>query len=125
MEPCLGSKTDNVWNLAWARGYIRVPHGGGATPVGQTPDTDLNEHVRRNYGNKESYLLMEKMRNGQVVPKLTHEERVLLMFEVLSDNPLHKRASEGYKKVGQSIDLYGKEDELVCREAGTFWRSRE
>ena len=47
---------------------------------------------------------------------------MLLMFEVLSDPRLHERAAEGYKKVGQSIDLHGKEDALVCREAGTFWR---
>ena len=39
-----------------------------------------------------------------------------------SDLELHKRAAEGYKKVGQSIDLHGKEDARVCREAGTFWR---
>ena len=114
-------KTENVWNLCWSRGYIRVVHGGGATLVGQTPDTDLNEHVRRNYGNKESRLLLEKMRNGEVVPKCTHEECMLLMLEVLSDPQLHKQASEGYKKVGQSIDLHGTEDALVCREAGTFW----
>ena len=57
-----------------------------------------------------------------MVPKLTHEECMLLMLEVLSDPALHKRASEGYKKVGQSIELYGTEDELVCREAGVFWR---
>ena len=44
-----------------------------------------------------------------------------LLFEVLSDPGLHKQASEGYKRVGQSIDLHGKEDELVVREAGTFW----
>ena len=49
-------KTDNVWNLRWSRGYIRHVHGGGATPMGQTPDTDLNEHVRREYGNTESCL---------------------------------------------------------------------
>ena len=98
-----------------------IIHGGGATPVAQTPDTDLNEHVRREYGNKESCLLLEKMRNGQVVPKLTPEECMLLMFEVLSDHRLHQRASEGYEKVGQSIDLHGKEDALVCREAGTYW----
>ena len=89
--------------------------------MGQTPDTDLNEHVRRDYGNKESRLLLEKMRNGQVVPKLKHEECMQLMLEVLSNTHLHKQASEGYKKVGQSIDLHGKEDALVCREAGTFW----
>ena len=114
-------KTQNVWNFCWSRGYIRVVHGGGTTPFGQTVDTDLNEHVRHDYGNKEARLLLEKMRSGQVVPKLTHEECMLMMLEVLSDPALHIRASEGFKKVGQSIDLHGREDEMVCREAGTFW----
>ncbi len=114
-------KTDNVWNLCWSRGYIRLTHGGGVTPVAQTPDTDLNEHVRRAYAQKESRLLLEKMKNGQVVPKVTHEECLDLMFSVVKDPALHIAASSGYKKVGQSIDLYGKEDMLVCREAGTFW----
>jgi hypothetical protein len=114
-------KSKNVWNFCWSRGYIRIVHGGGTTPVAQTPDTDLNEHVRCAYGNSEARLLLEKMRSGQVVPKLTHEECMLLMLEVLSDPALHMRASEGYKKVGQSIKLRGGEDELVCREAGVYW----
>ena len=114
-------KTENVWNLCWSRGYIRVVHGGGVTPIGQTPDTDMNEHTRRAYGDKEARLLLEKMRSGQTVPKLTHEECMQLMHDVLSDDELHARASEGYKKTGQSIDLHGKEDALVCREAGVLW----
>jgi hypothetical protein len=114
-------KSKNVWNLCWSRGYVRHVHGGGTTPVAQTPDTDLNQHVRCRYGYLESRLLLEKMRSGQVVPKLTHEECMDLMLEVLNDVALHKRASEGYKKVGQSIDLYGTEDLLVCREAGAYW----
>ena len=114
-------KTKNVWSLCWSRGYVRMVHGGGATPVSQTPDTDLNEHVRRDYGNGEARLLLEKMRSGQVVPKLTHEECMMLMLGVLSDPALHMRAAQGYKYVGQSIDLDGAEDELVCREAGKFW----
>ena len=61
------------------------------------------------------------MKSGQVVPKVTHEECLDLMFSVVNDPELHIGASSGYKKVGQSIDLYGKEDMLVCREAGTFW----
>ena len=65
--------------------------------------------------------MLEKMRGGQEVPKLTHEECMGLMFEVLSDHELHRAASEGFKSVGQSIELHGKEDALVCREAGTFW----
>ena len=40
-------KTDNVWRLCWSRGYKMIPHGGGCTPVVQTADTDLNQHVRR------------------------------------------------------------------------------
>ena len=114
-------KTDNVFQLAWSRGYILLVLGGGATPVSQTPDTDLNEHVRRAYGNKECALMMEKMRYGMTVPRLTHKECMDLMWDILADPTLHQRASEGFKKVGQSIDLAGAEDSLVCREAGTYW----
>ena len=116
-------KTENVFQLAWSRGYILLIHGGGATPVSQTPDTDLNEHVRRIYGNKECGLMMDKMRYGQVVPKLTHEECLELMWSVLADPDLHKHASDGFKKVGQSIDIHGAEDAMVCREAGNYWNA--
>ena len=64
-------KTDNVWALAWSRGYVLLIHGGGATPVGQTVDTDLHEHVRKGYCDKEAALLVEKLRANQVVPRLT------------------------------------------------------
>ena len=89
--------------------------------MSQTPDADLNDHFRRAYGNKECALRMEKIRYGMVVPKLTHEEIMDLTWELLGEIALHQRASEGFKRVGQSIDLYGAEDSLVCREAGTYW----
>ena len=114
-------KTENVFQLAWSRGYVLLVHGGGATPVSQTCDTDLNEHVRRDYGAEESLLLIEKMRNGEVVPSLKPEECMKLMLRVLSNPELHERASAGYIKTGQSIDLWGKEDALIQREAATFW----
>ena len=117
-------KTENVWNLCWSRGYIRHVHGGGCTPVGQTPDTDHNEHIRRNYGHKEASLLLDKMRSGQSVPKLTHEECMLLMWDVLKDPALHEQGAAGYKRVGQSIALYGEEDPLVCRAAGEYWNEQ-
>ena len=31
-----------VFALCWSRRYVFIPHGGGVTPVAQTPDTDLN-----------------------------------------------------------------------------------
>ena len=90
----------------------------------QTPDTDLNEEVRRRYGNKETAVLMEKMRHGQTVPKLAHKECMELMHSVLCDKELHRKAAQGYKKVGQSIDLHGKEDNLIVREAATYWNEQ-
>ena len=65
--------------------------------------------------------MVEKMRDGKAVPKLTHQESMGLMLEVLKDDALHMRAAEGYKKVGQSNDSYGKHYDEVCREAGAFW----
>ena len=53
------------------------------TPITQTPDTDLNEHVRKAYVDKQSALLLEKMRMGSVVPTLTNEECMTLMYQVL------------------------------------------
>ena len=114
-------KSRNAFNLAWSRGYVLLIHGGGATPVAQTCDTDLNQHVRREYGVREAVVLINKMRDGEVVPKLTNEECMELMLGVLSDPGLHARAAEGYKKTGQSIDLHGLEDALICREAAVFW----
>ena len=117
-------KSENVWRLCWSRGYIRICHGGGVTPVAQTCDTDLNQHVRRVYGALEVQLLLEKMRSGVVVPSLTPEECMELLHTVMSNPALHKNASYGYKMTGQSIDLHGKEDALVCREAGVYWNEK-
>ena len=41
--------TDNVQRLCWRRGYIDVTHGGGASMVAQTNDTDHHEHVRKRF----------------------------------------------------------------------------
>ena len=70
-------------------------HGGGATPVSQTPDIDSNEEVRRRYENQETAVLMEKMRHGQTVPKLAREECMHLMHSVLCDKELHRKAAQG------------------------------
>ena len=43
-----------VFALCWTRRYVFIPHGGGVTPVVQTPDTDLNQHVKRAYTGRET-----------------------------------------------------------------------
>ena len=114
-------KTDNVKRLAWSRGYILLLHGGGVTPILQTVDTDLNEYVRAEYGAREANVLINKMREGSVVPRITPEESLDLMLDILSDPALHIRAAEGYNSTGLNVALDGGQDGLICREAATFW----
>ena len=114
-------KTANVSNLAWDRGYVMMLHGGGATPVSQTPDTDLNASVRRKYMELESDLLLSKATRFDALSKATPEDCCLLMYEVLKEEGLHLDAAAGYKKTGQTVALDGSEDPLICREAGIFW----
>ena len=57
-------KTENSRRLCWHRGYVRLLHGGGATPVAQVPDVSLNQHVRRRYTAKEAAYILDQMRKG-------------------------------------------------------------
>ena len=78
-------------------------HGGGATPVVQTPDTDLNQHVRRKYTELESVHILEEMRKGVGVPKTKHTQCIDMMAQVLSDSRLHLQAAAGYKSTGLTV----------------------
>ena len=75
-------KSDNVERLCWHRGYVMIYHGGGVTPMAQTCDTDLNQHVRKEYATKEAAELIELMRHGASVPSLGRERNLDLMYEV-------------------------------------------
>ena len=90
--------------------------------MGQTPDTDLNQHVRREYTAAESADLIAQMRDGIPVPSVRPETSVETMVVVLSSRELHLRAADGYKKTGTTVALDGHEDHLICREAGRIFR---
>ena len=70
--------SDNVRRLAWMRGYIVIIHGGGATGITQTNDTDLHQHQRRLYTEKEMAEMLrlehqprqDALRDGGVVHRL-------------------------------------------------------
>ena len=98
-----------------------VPHGGGVTPISQTVDTELNQHVKREYGDLEAVELINLMRSGAVVPCTSKERSIDMMHEVLSNMDLHLQAAKGYKHTGATIALDGTEDEMVCKEAGVFF----
>ena len=110
-----------VFRLCWSRRYVLICHGGGVTPVVQTPDTDLNQHVKREYINAETGEFLRQMRDGIVVPQLRREQCVDIMTEVLSNIKLHLQAADGYLKTGMTVALDGTQDMLIVREAEAFW----
>ena len=111
-----------VRNLCWSRGYVFVPHGGGVTPVVQTVDTDLNQHVKREYSAVESAELIRQMRAGTCVPRCDPERCIEIMAgEVMNRTSLHLAAADGYLKTGMRVPLDGSLDIEVVREAGHFW----
>ena len=116
--------SDQVFNLCWSRGYVLITLGGGITPVVQTCDTDLNQHVKRKYMELETAELLQQMRDGINVPHNSPERCIELMADVLSSTSLHMNAAEGYVKVGFTVPLDGSGDQFICREAGNFWRQR-
>ena len=60
------------------------------------------------------------MRDGIVVPQLRQEECIDIMVNVLSSMELHLNAAKGYKKTGMTVDLDGREDQEIVREAGVL-----
>ena len=55
----------------------------------QTPDTDLNQHVRRRYGTYETRVLLEKMQTGDPLPKMTPDDCTDLLYDIMNDKQIH------------------------------------
>lgn len=118
-------KTDAVRRLAWSRKYIVVVHGGGATSIAQTNDTDQNQHVRRLYTELESMeLLRQSSTLEKKIPVLSHKRTIDLFARIWQEDAIHDQARAGYTMTGTTLPLDG-DDDLVRREAKTFWEERE
>ena len=115
-------KVNAVRRLCWQRGYVLIVHPGGATPFTQTPDTDLNQHVRKDYIALETVEFIEHFQRGEAIPKLQPETMIDLMVQVLRNPEVHLRPAKGYKKTAVAVDLDGREDQEIQREAGEIWQ---
>ena len=104
-----------VFNVCWSRRYVFIPHGGGVTPVAQTVDTDLNQHVKREYTIKETDALLRQMRDGAVVPQLRQEDCIDIMVDVVSNMELHLNVAKGYLWTGMTVDLECLQGEEIMR----------
>ena len=118
--------THNVQRLCWSRGYINVTHGGGASMIAQTNDTDHHLHVRKRFIALQTAHMVRKARStGGGLVDLSREENIDCMIEVMSDPALHLQATRGYKYTGATVALDGTEDSMICREARDFWNDGE
>ena len=115
-------KVDAVRRLCWQRGYVLILQHGGATPITQTCDTDLNQRVRRDYITLETQEFIDYFQRGVAIPQLRPETMIDLMVQVLSSPEVHLRAARGYKKTAVAVHIDGREDQEIQREAGDFWR---
>ena len=91
--------------------------------VTQANDTDHHLWVRKRFLELQTALMIQKARaSGGGLIDLTREENIDIMIEVMSDVNLHLHAVKGYKHTGATNSFDGKEDDLICREAETFWK---
>ena len=118
--------TDNVQRRCWHCGYICITHGGGASMILQTNDTDHHEHVRNRFIELQTQLMIQKTRmQGGGMAECSIEENIEIMITIMSSEKLHLIATEGYKLIGATVDLNGGEDDRIKREAGIFWGGAE
>ena len=112
-----------VERIMWSHGYAYQTLGGGVTPVQQTVDTDLNQSLKRHYVDVESLELMWQMLDGKTVPIIRQKKAIDIMVKVLKSRARHLEAADGYVKTGWLCSLDNAEgDNLICREAGVFWK---
>ena len=114
--------TERVRRCAWHKGYVVITHGGGASSICQTNDTDLHAHLKRLYIEMEMADALEQMRlKPWGVPIPRRSDVIGWVCCMWSSQELHLRASGGFLKVGLSNALDGSQDAEICREAGEFW----
>ena len=89
----------------------------------QTPDTDLNQPVSRDYQKREGMEHIMQMRDGKAVPRCPPKTCIDNMVDVLSQRELHINAAVGYVKTGWLCSLSDSSgDQFIVREAGAFWK---
>ena len=114
--------SNRVRMCAWHKGYVVITHGGGASSVAQTNDTDLHAHIKRLYCEMEMADAIEQMRlMPRGVPCPRTGDVIGWMACVWGREQLHLAACRGFLKVGLSNALDGSQDAEICRGAGTLW----
>ena len=76
------------------------------------------------YGMLEANTLLNKMHMAsQVVPTTGPDDSLRMLHYIWRDIEIHKGAANGFKECGLSVDLGGKEDFRIVKEAAHLWWS--
>ena len=101
-----------VRQALWKRGYILVVIGGGITGFVQVNDTHLHRALKMEYKNKESLLMLEKLKdNPQKVPAPDRIEMMTFLTDAMQDVRINE--SSAFKSVWVTNALDGSEDYSV------------
>ena len=97
-------------------------HGGGASMICQTNDTEVHKHMRKEFCDLQQDLCLEKTINsGGGLKECTDQENVMLLAAVVSNPQLHLQGCKGYKYTGTTVAFDGSEDFMIGKDARQFW----
>ena len=75
--------TNNIQSQCWLKGYQSFTHGGGATAVTQTNDTEVHKPARKMFCELQQELIVEKtLATGGGLKECTDEENIMIMAHV-------------------------------------------
>ena len=80
-----------------------------------------------NYGMLEANKLLSQMMRCVSLPTTTEADSLEILNRIWNgpgSDHLHLQAAKGFKEAGLSVDLYGKEDMEIAKEAADMWWER-
>ena len=105
-------------------GCVSVTHGGGASMIAQTNDTEIHKPIRKHDVEiqSETVLTTTSCGGGRLKDtETTDEECIAIMAEVMSGLDLHVQGCNGYKHTGTTNAFDGSEDHIIANDAKIFW----
>ena len=111
-----------VKELAWERGYVLCFHWGCTTGICQVNDTDLHQHVEREYQfwESKSFTDQQLLDAGNIT-----RSRQQVLDDVVKTwaGVKHEDAAQGHFRVGLSNALSSFDDHFIIAPALTFWNA--
>ena len=116
------SLTCNIQSQCWGKGYVSVTHGGGASMIAQTNDTEEHKPIRADLTDLQQTMLLDKTRlQGGGLVDLTDEEIITSVAHVMANKHIRLLGCKGYKYTGTTNKFDGTEDGMICKDARKCW----